>query len=171
MRIAYAVRKELRRQRKMRRRRRVDQAPSRGGADARPTDRRRESSRPMSRAFWFVAGAASGVYSLVKAKRTARELHPRRRRGSGRGVTVGRAAVHGRGRQWHGRPRGGAACAAEPGQAEDSRQLRDGGTATRELPGGSSRLPTREQLDCHVRRCRPASPTVPPERAAPHGHR
>jgi hypothetical protein len=30
MRISYAVRKELRRQRKMRRRRRVDQAPSRG---------------------------------------------------------------------------------------------------------------------------------------------
>jgi hypothetical protein len=30
----------------------------------------------MSRAFWFVAGAASGVYTLVKAKRTARNFTP-----------------------------------------------------------------------------------------------
>jgi len=26
----------------------------------------------MSRVFWFAAGAASGVYGLVKVKRTAR---------------------------------------------------------------------------------------------------
>ena len=30
----------------------------------------------MSRALWFVAGAASGVYALVKAKRTAQNFTP-----------------------------------------------------------------------------------------------
>lgn len=30
----------------------------------------------MSRAFWFAAGAASGVYTLVKAKRTAANFTP-----------------------------------------------------------------------------------------------
>ncbi len=30
----------------------------------------------MSRAFWFAAGAASSVYALVKAKRTAENLTP-----------------------------------------------------------------------------------------------
>ncbi len=30
----------------------------------------------MNRALWFVAGAASGVYTLVKAKRTARQFTP-----------------------------------------------------------------------------------------------
>jgi Family of unknown function (DUF6167) len=30
----------------------------------------------MSRTFWFAAGAASGVYALVKAKRTARNFTP-----------------------------------------------------------------------------------------------
>lgn len=30
----------------------------------------------MSRAFWFAAGAASSVYALVKAKRTAENLSP-----------------------------------------------------------------------------------------------
>lgn len=30
----------------------------------------------MSRAFWFAAGAASGVYTLVKAKRTAQNFTP-----------------------------------------------------------------------------------------------
>jgi hypothetical protein len=30
----------------------------------------------MSRAFWFAAGAATGVYTLVKAKRTARNFTP-----------------------------------------------------------------------------------------------
>ena len=30
----------------------------------------------MSRTFWFAAGAASGVYALVKAKRTAQNFTP-----------------------------------------------------------------------------------------------
>ena len=30
----------------------------------------------MSRMFWFVAGAASGVYGLVKVKRTAQNFTP-----------------------------------------------------------------------------------------------
>jgi hypothetical protein len=30
----------------------------------------------MSRVFWFTAGAASGVYTLVKAKRTAQNFTP-----------------------------------------------------------------------------------------------
>ncbi len=30
----------------------------------------------MSRAFWFAAGAASGVYGLVKVKRTAQNFTP-----------------------------------------------------------------------------------------------
>ena len=30
----------------------------------------------MSRVFWFAAGAASGVYGLVKVKRTARNFTP-----------------------------------------------------------------------------------------------
>lgn len=30
----------------------------------------------MGRAVWFVAGAASGVYTLVKAKRTAQNFTP-----------------------------------------------------------------------------------------------
>ncbi len=30
----------------------------------------------MNRALWFVAGAASGVYTLVKAKRTAKQFTP-----------------------------------------------------------------------------------------------
>ncbi len=30
----------------------------------------------MNRALWFVAGAASGVYTLVKAKRTAQQFTP-----------------------------------------------------------------------------------------------
>jgi uncharacterized protein DUF6167 len=30
----------------------------------------------MSRVFWFAAGAASGVYGVVKAKRTARNFTP-----------------------------------------------------------------------------------------------
>ncbi|MFY9916559.1 MAG: DUF6167 family protein [Nocardioidaceae bacterium] len=30
----------------------------------------------MSRVFWFAAGAASGVYTLVKAKRTAQNFTP-----------------------------------------------------------------------------------------------
>ncbi len=30
----------------------------------------------MSRAFWFAAGAASGVYALVKVKRTAQNFTP-----------------------------------------------------------------------------------------------
>jgi hypothetical protein len=30
----------------------------------------------MSRTFWFAAGAASGVYAMVKAKRTAQNFTP-----------------------------------------------------------------------------------------------
>lgn len=30
----------------------------------------------MSRGLWFVAGAATGIYALVKVRRTARELTP-----------------------------------------------------------------------------------------------
>lgn len=30
----------------------------------------------MSRAFWFAAGAVSGVYTLMKAKRTAQKFTP-----------------------------------------------------------------------------------------------
>ena len=30
----------------------------------------------MSRAFWFAAGAASGVYALVKVRRTAQNFTP-----------------------------------------------------------------------------------------------
>ncbi len=30
----------------------------------------------MSRAFWFAAGAVSGVYTLVKVKRTAQKFTP-----------------------------------------------------------------------------------------------
>jgi Family of unknown function (DUF6167) len=42
----------------------------------------------MSRSFWFVAGAASGIYALYKAKRTAQNFTP-----DGIGARVAAVAV------------------------------------------------------------------------------
>ena len=96
----------------------------------------------MSRVFWFAAGAASGVYGLVKVKRTARNFTPD-------GVAARVAAWNVGARMFRDEVVSGMADKEEQlraqlslGQAEDSPRLIEEAVHPRRASyrGGSSRL-------------------------------